>query len=403
MYCKYCGKKISENSKFCSYCGKSLKKIKNDKKVNECPAGRAEKKYEVISAEPIAFLEYNLKSDNNEKQVKTEIAEDPACLYDLAQDCISMEDFDKSDTKRYIELLEKSANGGYAKAQYELGKMYESGGLFVEKNVEKAKELLEKAAAQGDEGAIYSMQYLTNPDFFKQKKRTNDINDDGLRESDFSSIFEDCKKAAEQGIPVAQFNLCSMYFKGKFVKRNYKKAVMWYEKAVEQGFVRAMFPLAYMYYNGIGGKQDCFKAFNLYEKLASQGDSFAQYNIGNMYYNGEGIEQNYVKAFEWYEKAANQKFLMAQFNLGFLFYTGNGVKQDSEKARYWWEKAAFDNNPYAMLCLSLMYLNGNTVEKSESKADELFLKARNLLDPETIDIICDMYAKQEFHCFNLVF
>ena len=92
----------------------------------------------------------------------------PAVLYNLSQKCISLDDYEKSDTKRYIELLGKSAKGGFAKAQYELGKMYECG-LHVEKDIEKAKEWLEKAAKQGHEEAIYSIKYLTNPDFFKRK------------------------------------------------------------------------------------------------------------------------------------------------------------------------------------------------------------------------------------------
>ncbi len=360
MYCKYCGKKISENSKFCSYCGRSLIRTKSDKTVNEYTVERAEGKHEVVSAKPSVCLEANLNSDNIEKKTIIETLEDsgclndfcsrlhfvedsdksytssvlrieksadalfqqacefaknnefekaiaffegaaeqghsdaiaslatiyidgqvvkqnfdkgfmylykglkngniylinylgtlylegkgvakdyekafksfsiaaekcysyallnlancfehgygtkidineavncylrvlkgdfdndvkeladaeiqkytnhPAVLYTLAQACISVEDFEKSDIARYIELLEKSANGGFAKAQYELGKMYECG-FLVERDVENAKEWLGKAAAQGDEGAIYSMQYLTNPDFLSSKKTT---------------------------------------------------------------------------------------------------------------------------------------------------------------------------------------------------------------------------------------
>lgn len=27
MYCKYCGKEISEDSRFCNYCGKALQEV----------------------------------------------------------------------------------------------------------------------------------------------------------------------------------------------------------------------------------------------------------------------------------------------------------------------------------------------------------------------------------------
>ena len=92
---------------------------------------------------------------------KTEILNllNSAELYNLAKKCIIFDDFQKSDTKLYIELLEKSAEGGFAEAQYELGKMYESG-LYVEKDIDKAIAWLEKAASQENEGAVYTLQYL---------------------------------------------------------------------------------------------------------------------------------------------------------------------------------------------------------------------------------------------------
>ena len=45
----------------------------------------------------------------------------------------------------------------------------------------------------------------------------------------------DCKKAAEQGNVVAQFNLGSMHEKGYGVKQDYFEAFKWYQKAAKQG------------------------------------------------------------------------------------------------------------------------------------------------------------------------
>ena len=146
MYCKYCGKKISENSKFCSYCGKSLIKIKSDKNVDECTAERAEEKYGIISAEPTAFLECNLKSDNKEKQVKTEVAKVPANVSDLAQDCISVRNFDKSD-KNDNQKMQKNADT-----------LFQQACEFARKNeFEKAMPFFEQAAELGHDGAIASL------------------------------------------------------------------------------------------------------------------------------------------------------------------------------------------------------------------------------------------------------
>ena len=59
-----------------------------------------------------------------------------------------------------------------------------------------------------------------------------------------------------------------------------------------------------MYYLGKGIEKNYKKAFEWYEKVASQGFADAQYNLGNMYYYGEGVEKDSKKAIEWYEKAA---------------------------------------------------------------------------------------------------
>ncbi|MBR5096519.1 MAG: zinc ribbon domain-containing protein, partial [Treponema sp.] len=80
MYCKYCGKKISDNSKFCSYCGKSLIKIKNDKSGNQCATVRDEEKHEIVPVEQALYLEDKSNFHNNEKKVKKESTEDSACL-----------------------------------------------------------------------------------------------------------------------------------------------------------------------------------------------------------------------------------------------------------------------------------------------------------------------------------
>ncbi len=119
-------------------------------------------KYEYIPIIREFLVNYDAKAEYSEVS--------PRLLYELAQKCISLEDFEKSDIKKYKELLEESAQGGYAEAQYELGKMLETGIEGFEKDIEKSKEWIEKAADQGHYGAIYTLQYMTNPHFFDNIK-----------------------------------------------------------------------------------------------------------------------------------------------------------------------------------------------------------------------------------------
>ncbi|GAB7024920.1 hypothetical protein JCM15764A_01680 [Geotalea toluenoxydans] len=54
-----------------------------------------------------------------------------------------------ADAEKYVYWMQKAADAGYAKAQYALGRMNEKG-EHVPQDVALAKELFEKAAAQGD-------------------------------------------------------------------------------------------------------------------------------------------------------------------------------------------------------------------------------------------------------------
>jgi len=57
------------------------------------------------------------------------------------------------------------------------------------------------------------------------------------------------RKAAEQGLADAQFNLALMYWKGYGLPQDYIKAVAWYQKAARQGFTNAQYNLGVMYEN----------------------------------------------------------------------------------------------------------------------------------------------------------
>ena len=62
--------------------------------------------------------------------------------------------------------------------------------------------------------------------------------------------------AAEQGYARAQSNLGVKYFKGEGVLQNNKTAVKWYTLAAEQGYARAQSNLGNAYFKGEGVLQD---------------------------------------------------------------------------------------------------------------------------------------------------
>jgi hypothetical protein len=154
------------------------------------------------------------------------------------------------------------------------------------------------------------------------------------------SEFVTNKKLSEQGNVAAQNNLGDMYFNGRGVPNDDKKAVAWYRKAAEQGHAIAQFNLGFMYEIGEGVPRDDKQAAAWYQKAAEQGVAAAQNCLGRLYLDGRGVPQDGKKAVAWYRKAAEQGHAIAQENLGFMYGTGKGVPQNDVKAYVWSSLAA---------------------------------------------------------------
>lgn len=137
-----------------------------------------------------------------------------------------------------VRLLSALAEEGMAAAQFQLGRLYQSGirdpsrGLFAE-----AKTDLEKAV----------------------------------------ELF---RKAAEQGHVRAQAALAYALSEGQGTEKDLAKARQWYSKAAEQGYDEAQLALADMLEHGIGGPEDLAEARRLYWASAEQGNPFAMDSLG---------------------------------------------------------------------------------------------------------------------------
>ncbi len=107
------------------------------------------------------------------------------------------------------------------------------------------------------------------------------------------------RKAAEQGLANAQYLVGNMY-----VLQDYLEAVKWYRLAADQGLDIAQYALGLMYDIGENVPQDYAEAVKWYRLAADQGHVSAQYNLGLMYGRGRGGPQNYVHAHMWSNVAA---------------------------------------------------------------------------------------------------
>ena len=83
-------------------------------------------------------------------------------------------------------------------------------------------------------------------------------------------------------------------------KGQFEEAVVCYRKAAEQGMSMAQNNLGVMYKDGQGVRQDYREAVRWFRLAACQGNVLAQSNLGWMYQRGRGVAQDYDSARYWY-------------------------------------------------------------------------------------------------------
>lgn len=170
------------------------------------------------------------------------------------------------------------------------------------------------------------------------------------------------RKAAEDGVPAAQFSLAGMYFDGQGVPKNLKEAARWYEAAAKQGHSRAQSNLGLMYLNGWGVEKSVRQSVVWFRKAAEQGDAVGQSNLGAAYVNGTGVLVDSAAGAAWLRKAAEQGVAEAQYGLATLYVNGRGVPVDLNSAALWLQRAAAQQFPKAQLVLGQMYVNGQITD-----------------------------------------
>jgi GAF domain/PilZ domain/Sel1 repeat len=84
---------------------------------------------------------------------------------------------------------------------------------------------------------------------------------------------------AEQGDPVAQFEVGARYATGEDVPQDYSRALIWFSKAAEQGNVAAQATLGAYYWAGRGVPQDLSKAYYWAILAEAGGDEGSKYRV----------------------------------------------------------------------------------------------------------------------------
>jgi len=125
-------------------------------------------------------------------------------------------------------------------------------------------------------------------------------------------------------------------------------------KAADQNLALAQFNLGFSYENGDGVAKDKVEAVKWYRKAANQNHVLAQYTLGNSFANGEGVAKDAVEAVKWYRKAADQNYDLAQYNLGVCYAKGEGVAADDLESYKWMLLAAAQGQEEAKKSMTII-------------------------------------------------
>lgn len=104
--------------------------------------------------------------------------------------------------------------------------------------------------------------------------------------------------------PLQQTMLGWRYHAGEGVIQDFAEGVKWYRKAAEQGVTIAQVALGNCYVKGEGVDRDLSEAAEWFRRAAEQGDSDGQFRLGLCYESGAGTELDLTRAYMWYNLAA---------------------------------------------------------------------------------------------------
>jgi hypothetical protein len=161
-----------------------------------------------------------------------------------------------------------AADGGDTDAMIELALCHQR----YTGDVEAALEMLNKAADAGSAKAMGMLSYHYEYGL-------------GVTQDD-NKAFELAKLSAEAGDDEGEKMLGICYLEGKGVEQNIDTAEEWFVKAVNNGNDVAMWNLALIYLGRFDNRRpDCGLAMELLQWSAQRGNTRAVYEIGNFYYS----------------------------------------------------------------------------------------------------------------------
>ncbi len=229
--------------------------------------------------------------------------------------------------KKAAELFEQAAAAGHRRAQINIGILYLRG-QGVARDLVQARAWLEKAAADGDPYALYTLARAMEDSF-------------GLAGADLTRAGDLYRSAAEKGHPLAALRYGLALGDGRGVKKDPVAAQRWLLHAQASGVPEAALALGDMAARTPASRDKAANAKILqsavgwYETAAQLGVPSAQFKLANAYFAGAGVTRDPTQALLWYSRAAQQGLPEAEHAFGIMMTGGVAGTADPIEGYKW--------------------------------------------------------------------
>ncbi|MFD2205792.1 tetratricopeptide repeat protein [Kiloniella antarctica] len=204
-------------------------------------------------------------------------------------------------------------------------------------------------------------------------------------EKNYDVAYQELMPLAEEGEPMAEFLIGSMYSEGLGLPQDRKTGFVWMRRAADHGNVYAQALIGAMYRYGKGIPKDYDKAFKYFSLAADQGSEAALHGLAGLYHHGLGVEQDADKAISLYKHSAEAGMEDAYNDLGEIYEDGVIVNRDLERAKGWYRLAAVAGDSEGQEnYIRLKKITNNEITNGEdiassSNLDDRFSKAMDFI------------------------
>ncbi len=261
----------------------------------------------------------------------------------------------RSWAARYMEQLEKLAEGGDTRAMLTLGTNYITGKDFVQTDTARAVTWFLRAADAGEPAAAYILA-----DIYAQQGDTE------MSQAAYTRAYSAYAKLAEEqpGNANVLYWLGYMQQNGQGTQADAAAGIAKLEQAAEMGNAWAFSQLFKTYAQGIGTPRDEARAVSYAQRLADTGkDGLMAYATALAYLNGQGVEQNEATGEKYLDMAVAANIPDA------IFLKGQRLQKAGKPAEAltYYTQAASMSQEDALIEAALMLLYGEGAEKDEAR------------------------------------